>query len=361
MGDEAEDFDISEDCIPKEDGRALDPATGEVVRPSRGREAPLVRAAQETGQRDLRGVGEVHARQPISAVVEIMRRKPMPDGKWEPIRPFSPKVEGAKFAFVIMTATTTRTIKRGNIEVPCRDPHPMFAAFNTCHPDLAATLTCRIIHWNEKDAWKFALGAYQHPQGKQFSPQSGWWCRGDAKKAIRWVGGEWKTITCPHRMCEYSQPTFGRGQNESHCKPNLTLLAQFNWRNEKSLLPRSLFQWESKSWNNYANCEGMFRLVRDTAGHLGIDDFPVFGLPFVMTVKETARKGRIFPEVHFSPDGDILEWMQKMNTARERNPQLVAPGPQTLQLAPPEGATADEIDRASQAALDPNYRPANER
>lgn len=322
----------------------------------------------ENSRTAFRGVGEVYVKDPIACVVEVLRRAPAKsengdwDGKtWRLVPPFTGIPQGSRYAFAIMSATTTTTIKRGNRDVPAREPHPKFASFNSCHPDLAATLPCKIVHFEVEKAWRFQLGAYQAPNGQQNPPDGkGWWCRGDAKEAVRFVNGEFRKIPCPGRKCEFQQACFGRNGDQPHCKPNLSLIGQFAW-SEKSTLPRTIFQWDSKSWNNYGNVEGMFELVRKTAADMKLGRFPVFGLPFSLTVKETKKRGgRNFPEVDASIEGDPMEWMGKVIQLMQ-GPGLQLDGPPPLRELPPATMSQEDVDRASEAALTPTYRPANER
>ncbi|MCW8129267.1 MAG: hypothetical protein KIS92_02695 [Planctomycetota bacterium] len=314
---------------------------------------------------NFRGIGEVRIKEPISCVVEVLRRAPVGDGKWELVRPFTKIPDGAKYAFAIMGATTSTMLRRGTNETPAREPHPKFAAFNTCHPDLASTLPAKIVHWDVERAWKFQLGAYQAPVSGQ-SPEAGWWCRGDGCNAIRFVDGQFKAIPCPARKCEFQQERFGKNGDQPHCKPNLSLIAQFAWR-DGSPLPRTVFQWDSKSWNNYGSLEGMFRLIDETAVQMKLIEpgkhFPVLALPFTLTLKETVKKRRKFPEVHASIEGDPHEWMQKMlNTMHAPAPTaLPYSEPMPLRELPPAEMSQDDVDRASEAALNPEYRPANNR
>lgn len=356
-----EEQDLSyEGSIPGDDARAARPSDR---RQSATAPATNVSGAASSSGPVFRGVGDVFVKEPIGAVVEVMRRALNEDGKtWRILRPFTPLPQGeTKYAFAIMTARPTNTMMRGKLEVPIREPHPAFAAFNTCHPDKAAQLTARIVHWDEEGVWKYHLGAYQHPDGARSSPPDGkWWCRGDAQWAERWDGAAMTRIPCPNRLCEFAQPRYGRNKDQPACRPNLSLIAQFNWRDEKSPLPRIVFEWDSKSWNNCGNCEGMFKLVRETAERLGMGKFPVFGLPFVMSVRETvkARKGRRFPEVCFSVDGDIMEWMGKIHAMLAQGPDMKK---QLACNARPLGDDDVELRRASEAALTLDYKPANER
>ncbi|OHB81184.1 MAG: hypothetical protein A2W31_05075 [Planctomycetes bacterium RBG_16_64_10] len=261
---------------------------------------------------------------------------------------------------------------------PIRELHPAFTAFNTCHPSKAKVLNCVIIHWNVRESYTNHLGAWKAPPSQK-SPDAGWWCEGDAKKAKRWFNGKWCDITCPNRLCEYSLDGSGPKGQGAWCKPHSTLVAQFDWQGEFKGLPRVIFQWDSQSWNNVANLDGLFNEIVGESGtkagrtvglaeHLGYvaGSFPVIGLPLTMHLKERikAQKGRRFPEVSFSTEGDRMAWMQATHALAtdEKQRQLAlrdAPAP--LQALPPPGFTAEQMQDASEAALSPAYKPANER
>jgi hypothetical protein len=353
MSDEQNGLDLSipEDVVP---GLTRQPA----VSPPKVAPAPAPLAPAPTPYEEFRGIGAVHLKDPIACVVEVAKK--IPDGPgWKPIRPFTAGVpETAQWSFVIMTAAPTTMISRGGFQAPARTIHPAFALFNSQHPDKTSTLRCRIIHWRAQDCWRFHLGAYQAPR-KGDSPPSGWWCRGNAKEAIRWIDGQWQKIVCPARACEYQQEHFGAKGDMPWCKPNLTLIAQFAWP-AGNPLPKQVFQWESKSWNNYGSAEGMFSHIREMGEKMGIKDFPVIGLPFTMTIAETRKKQRRYPEVRFSVEGDLMEWMGKVTMTMQRTGEI-RNEPLPLNVRPALGFSAEEMERATQATLDPHYRPANER
>jgi hypothetical protein len=83
-----------------------------------------------------------------------------------------------------------------------------------------------------------------------------------------------------------------------------------------------------------------------------------------MTIKTRVKKTRRFPEVSFSVEGDLMKWMSAMRNHMEqmresRAKMLEAPKP--LAELPPAGFTQADMDIASEATLNPNYKPANER
>lgn len=314
-----------------------------------------------------RGVGEVHPKNPIGAVIELLRRAPQPDGTWKFIRPFTGIPDKAQYAFSIMQSVPTTTVRRGSHEAPAREPHPAFEAFNACHPEKARTLIGRIIHMKESDAYSFYLGAFQSPSGRGLqNPNDGWWCRGDAKKATRFVNGKYQQIPCPGRLCEFQQDKFGPKGDVPHCKPHLTMIFQLLLAPEWNT-PNIIVQFDSQSWNNIAAAEGLFKHVRDTAKPLGYAEgtFPVFGLEFMMNLKERRKGQRKFPEVSISPTGDIMAWMASIHAAYKNlkpheRPEL-GNAPPSLEALPAPGCTAAQMLQASEAYLNPNYKPANER
>lgn len=327
---------------------------------------PAPMAITHGQQEEFRGVGAIFKRKPIAAVVEILRRAPdkTKPGKWTFVRPFIGIPEGSEVAFNIMQSVPTTTNQRGQ---PVREPHPAFEQFNTCHPEQARTLRARIINWNEVEAYKNFLGCYKPPDGKGLKApeKGGYWCSGDAVRARRFVNGEFKSIPCPNRLCEFSQEGSGpRGQG-THCKPHIELIAQFNWR-DGSPLPRVLFEWDSQSWNNVANIEGMFGQINDLAEKLGYKSatFPIINLCFTMNLKERIKSKKKFPEVSFSVDDDLMKFMQgnhqlALNEGTMRQAQIE--GPRPLGELPPPGYTQEQMRSAKDATLRPVYEPKNVR
>jgi hypothetical protein len=224
-----------------------------------------------------------------------------------------------------------------------------------------------LVSWYESEAYEKFLGAYKGPPGKA-QPPSGWWCQGDASKAKRWIDGKWCSISCPHRLCEYSLDGSGSKGVGTWCKPHLSLVAQLDWDGDWDGLPRLIFQWDSQSWNNVANLDGMFGEINGLAEHMGYQQgkFPIIGLAFVAHLKERvkAAKGRRFPEVSFSTEGDRMAWMGKNHQlALNDQAKLLAyeEQPKLLGAAPPPQCTQEQMQEAAEAALSPNYQPRNVR
>ena len=263
---------------------------------------------------------------------------------------------------------------------PIREPHPAFEAFNFCHPAKARMLRCKVVNFAVQETYGSYLGAYKAPEGQQ-SPPQGWWCKGDAVKAKRFIGGVVKAIPCPNRLCPYSAEGSGpRGQG-TWCHPHVWLIAQLDWPDENKLLPRLVMEWDAQSWNSLANLEGMFneivgqlpkgdaandaQRVVGIAEHLGYAPgaFPVLGLPFTMHLKERVKGKKRFPEVSFSTEGDRMAWVRQAHEFAQHDPmgpQLALAQPQPLGALPPPGHTVQEMDEAAHAALNPGM-PRNVR
>lgn len=323
-------------------------------------------AAPAAGAREeMRGVGQVYKRKPIAAVVELLRRVPPAPGstKWTILRPFKSIPPGSEYAFAIMNSVPTATNERGQ---PIREPHPSFEGFNSLHPEKCRMIRARIVNWQESEAYKNFLGAYKAPEnGRYKGPEKGYWCQGNGVKARRFVDGQFKEITCPNKLCEFSQEGSGpRGQG-THCKPHIELVAQFNWP-EGNPFPRVLFEWDSQSWNNVANIEGMFTHISDLATKIGypVGKFPLVNLCFTMHLKERHKAKKKFPEVSFSIDDDLMKFMHG-NHALAQNAEAVQQvqleAPKHLGALPPPGYTEHDMQEAKNAALSPSRQPKNVR
>jgi hypothetical protein len=217
---------------------------------------------------------------------------------------------------------------------------------------------------DEEEAFRNYLGIYRAPPGQE-GPKAGWWCKGDAVRADRWDPQRqgYKQMDCPHDQCEWRQEAFGPDKSMALCKPHLTLLAQFRWKDDKDL-PNLIFQFDSDSWNTLANLKAMFDYVRTVSSGLGVERCPVFHLPFTMAVRETVKGKRRFPQVHFSFDGDVQQWLRaalQMGARRASGLPTIDQAALPLGEAPESGLDEEEYRAAREAALATTYKPANER
>jgi hypothetical protein len=329
--------------------------------------------AAEQAQTEFRGIGKAGwTEQPIACMVEVVKRiEDEVHGKWK----LNPGI-GAKgtWAFAIMGAKPSTTAKRGRFEGPAREAHPAFEAFNTCSPERAQKLPAILISPRVEDCWTASLGMYMTPQGQK--PPTGWFCKGDGINARRWNGANSVDISCPDTMCEYRLTT------PAKCKPHTGLFAQLNWSPE-SPMPRWAFKWQSQSLHAYANMQGLFNQVKQTAfGILHPDKvntiidpdqmppFPLTGLPIILSVSETVGSKKRFPEVHVSSAVNLGEWIMAMIGAMKSSRDALPGGGCPMPILPsarvvpalPCGVSQDEMDAAADAHLNPsNYKPANER
>jgi hypothetical protein len=164
-------------------------------------------------------------------------------------------------------------------------------------------------------------------------------------------------------------------------------LGQFRWPANWKLPPWS-FEWHSQSNHNYASIQGLLRLVNDTSFALwrrglvsldidealrtneacpdGLVPVPLFGLPIDLTVFEMVKAGtsqgagRRFPVVKATMAAALHTWIMEA-ASRLRGGHRPMDGPKPLNELPPPGATIEQIEEATQLALNPEYLPANER
>ena len=319
---------------------------------------------------DFRGIGEIHARTPIGAVLQIgWRKKDEQTGRWEYAGSFGGSAgKGMKRCFNIMSPVPNTIVKRGSFEAPSRLPHQNFAAFNHADPAMCNSVRAVLVNSAERLAYRKNLGAYKAPGGKPQPPAgSDWWCRGDGQDARRFTGGGkdgYEAIPCPGRMCEFQQDGSGQGGRGTHCRCNLALVAQFRWNNQS--LPEVVFQWDSKGWTNAGYLDGLFQQVDEAAAVLGYKPhtLPVIGLPIVMQLSEKTKPGKSYPVVSVSADGNLFQWVQRAHELHmaSGNKSLPRPAePLLLAEAPPDGYTAEQMHEATEAVLDPAYKPANVR
>lgn len=319
-------------------------------------------AAKASDFPEFRGIGEVYARKPVGAVLQVGWRKQNSDGKWIFAGSFGGGRDCTR-AWHIMSPVPDAIGKVGGKDAPVRSLHPAFSEFNFAHPSKCTTIRAVLVNTAERDVYRKNLGAYRAPMGGGHqSPQKGWWCQGDGRNARRWVKGEFKDIPCPAELCEFQQEGSGpRGQG-TLCKCNTSLIAQFRWNTEK--MPQLIFQWDSKSWNNAGYLDGLFKQVDEAAAQLFKYEpgtFPLLGLPITLTLSQKTAPQKRFPVVSCSIDGDLMAWMMQAHQLNTQGKFLGHEGPKPLHLLPAEGFTAADMEEAREASLDPNYRPANER
>lgn len=189
--------------------------------------------------------------------------------------------------------------------------HPGFAAFNSAEATHRQTIAGNLVHATEAEAFHYALSAQVlGPSWKAFPnahPNRLPICSGDGTKATRLYGigtdgkEDWREIDCPNERCEY------RLGKVKPCKPSMRFLFRPRWK-AGSPLPTPLTLLLSHSWNTAARFLGFFRHVTEQARHLGLSDFSLYGLPFVLTLayKTKPSEASRFPVISISPDADLI-------------------------------------------------------
>jgi len=204
-----------------------------------------------------------------------------------------------------------------------RAPMPAFSGFNSAAPEARKVIRGNLVHASRSDCFECHLKNQVGPRGAH--PNRRPFCIGDGVRAVRWLGGDadnFADIDCPNKRCEFRIAPDGK---PVPCKPWLRLLFRLRWK-DGSPLPQLLVKFASGSWNTAANAVGFFEYIDDTAKHLGLTDYSLFGLPFTMTlIRQTKASSKsAFPVVGFSPEIDPVSWfMQQRAQLRE----LGAPTP----------------------------------
>jgi hypothetical protein len=90
------------------------------------------------------------------------------------------------------------------------------------------------------------------------------------------------------------------------CKIAATLLFVPRWKDES--LPAPLMKWVTRSWASAEAVEGFFNFIEARAAEMSLESFSFMGVPFILTVtrKTQPTKGRSFPVVSMSSDGDLV-------------------------------------------------------
>lgn len=272
----------------------------------------------------INGIGELTGREPIGCCMSIGRKGDR-----------SAPVDNDRFYFVMPNEVDG-----------VRALHPAFTAFNTAPVEQRTVIRGNIVHSRVEDAFQHSLKA-QVLDGYPPHPSKAPTCIGDSVHAKRWIDGAYKDIPCPGSLCPFRQPTVRPNgkPGPTPCKPFSRLLFRPRWK-EGSTLPSLLCKWTTGSWFTSSGLLGMFEHVRAQAEQLHVENFSVYGLPFVLTLGRKKRKdgqdGRSFPVVSASVDGDVIDFL--LNQKR----RLAELGGSAPSLA----ALTDEEQRTARALLE---------
>ena len=204
-----------------------------------------------------------------------------------------------------------------------RVPHPAFVPFNNADPEKRRTLRCVLIHASQDQCFGYNLRAQLLP-GRKGHPQKRPLCSSnDSKTAERWNGTAFDKIACPNDKCEFRKAV---GDGPTPCKPFMRILFRPVWP-EGNPLPTPLMKLTSGSWNTTAAFLGFFQYIAQQAAALGVPEYTLYGLPFVITLGKKKRSGdaasaRSFPVLTVSPDVDLQRflWSQQERFAKFGGP-----------------------------------------
>jgi len=205
-----------------------------------------------------------------------------------------------------------------------RAPHPAFAAFNTAPPDKRKVLRGVIMHATREECFEYHLRAQVLDKGH---PDKRPACQGDGVLATRWMGGDadnFQEIKCPGPLCEYR---INAGTKPVKCKPFARLLFRLSWP-DGNPLDTPLAKYSTGAWSTTANLLGFFDYIEKTARQLGLKEYSLFGMPFVLTLQDQTKASTRtrFPVVTFSPSIDPASFFlaQRQNIAQLQSEKIVA-------------------------------------
>lgn len=235
-----------------------------------------------------------------------------------------------------------------------------FRAFNEADVKDRQSIKGNLLHSRQEDCF------YHHLRAQVLTPKDKWpahpakrpACVGDGHNATRYFGetgaDDFRPIPCPGDLCQFRQGTV------KACRPFLQLLFRPRWK-EGSSLPTPLTKLTSGSWYSAAAILGFFTHVKEQAHQLGIENFSLYGLPFVLSVhmKTKPQANQRFPVLSMSPDTDLIGFLLAQRENLDRIGGHVTLALPAVSLTDPEMRSAEVL--ASDAALisGPISKPAN--
>ena len=204
-----------------------------------------------------------------------------------------------------------------------RHLHPAFTSFNAAPQEKRKVLRGNIIHATREECFEHHLKCQVLP-GSKAHPDKRPCCIGDGVNATRWTGKEpddFIEIKCPSEKCQY------RLTAPPACKPFARLLFRLRWQDGVSL-PTPLVKFTTWSWFTTSKLKGFFDHIQKTANQLGLEQYTLFGFPFVLTLQyqtKASAKSR-FPVVHISPEEDPVAFFmrQRKNIAQLQSEHIIA-------------------------------------
>lgn len=252
------------------------------------------------------GIAGLEGKEPIGAVLTVGKK----DNRGIP---------GERDRFYIVMP------RMNNDEV--RPLHPDFAPFNRVK---ISTIRGNIQHATKPECFEYHL-KNQVVKGQPTPPNQRPFCLGDGCKAIRWNGNDFVQINCPNDRCEYRQGA------QKLCKPFARLIFRPRWDGPFQHLPAPPIKVTTQSWNSVKAFVGFFDQFEKLAQSIGVHEFSLMGLPFILTLTEKVNKQQKqrFPVLDLLPDGDPVAFLLQQ---RHKFAQL--------QGARPVAALTDESEQS---------------
>jgi hypothetical protein len=284
-----------------------------------------------------RGIGGLTGREPIGAVLTIGHKGP----KGNP------------------TDTDRLFIVQPQEEDGIRKPHPAFVGFNTADADKRKSIRGILVHSSRAECFEHHLKAQVLPGLAHPNKRPA--CVGDGTHAVRWGKNgldDFRSIPCPNEKCEFRQRV---GDKPVPCKPWMRFLFRPVWA-QGSPLPAPLMKYTSGAWNTTSAFLGFFEYIEKQAAALGVTNYTLYGLPFVMTLAKKKRRGdeggRAFPILSISPEGDLQAflWAQHERIRAFRESGLARPGQAVAALTDRE-QHADDVVEADYRTVNPGRGP----
>lgn len=248
-----------------------------------------------------KGIKGLEGREPIGACVTIGRKD---------------KARG------FPTDTDRWWITNPREESGTRHLHPGFAVFNELPTEKRKVIRGNIVHATQDECFEHHLKA--QVISKPAHPDKRPMCTGNGVKATRWVGpgpDDFMEIKCLGPRCEYSQG------KPSPCKPFARLLFRLRWP-DGNPLSTPVVKFTTGAWSTTANLVGFFDQIKKAAHQLGIKDYTLFGLPFLLTLQYQTKPSANsrFPVVYASPEMDPVSFFmqQRANIAQLQHEEIIA-------------------------------------
>lgn len=216
--------------------------------------------------------------------------------------------------------------RNGSYKAPKRDLLPGFESFNTAPAEKRRAIPIRLAHRTVPECFTYYLAA--QTLQKKGHPKKAPMCRGDGRRAMRWMGDAYKEIECPGLgRCPFTAPP-EKGKPE--CGAKMVFLARFDWpRIDGKGFQNLPFKYVSGGRHMVHGFLGFFEQFERVARELGVDpaSVPLFGFPALLQLAEKTnpQDGTRFPVVSLvlrAEEGDWLSWILAQASRRDEIKRL---------------------------------------